>query len=527
MPDYKIMIVEDEEIVAADIKMNLEKMGYSVCATASSGLEAIEKAELTRPDLVLMDIVLKGGMDGIEVARQIKELYEIPVVYLTAFGDDSILQKAKVAEPYGYITKPFRYRELHIAIEIALYKKQAEAEKAILESQNRQLQKAESLGRMAGAIAHHFNNQLGSVVGNLDLAMMELSQGKDPHAKITEAIKASNRAVEMGGLMLTYLGQSFDKHDSMLLSVACLRCLTLLRVALPGNVVMDADLPTPGPVISANANQIQQILINLVTNALEAVVEGRGVIHLTVGTVSPADIPAAHRFPAGWQPQYPAYAFLEVKDTGCGIEDKDIENIFDPFFSNKFTGRGMGLAVVLGIVRNHRGVITVMSEPGCGSTFRVFIPVSWEEVIWQPDKVGDDEDGLAGAASPIEIEKGGTVLLIEDEEIVRNMAAAMLKRLGFSVFEAKDGVEALEVFRQRQDEIRCVLCDLTMPRMNGWETLTALRKLAPDIPVILASGYDKTQVMAGEHPELPKVFLGKPYRLKGLSDAISQALNKK
>jgi CheY-like chemotaxis protein len=126
------------------------------------------------------------------------------------------------------------------------------------------------------------------------------------------------------------------------------------------------------------------------------------------------------------------------------------------------------------------------------------------------------------------MEGSGTVLLVDDEEMVRDMAAAMLTHLGFSVLEAKDGVEAVELFRQHQDEIRCVLCDLTMPRMNGWEALTALRKLAPDIPVILASGYDEAQVMAGDHAEWPQVFLGKPYKLKGLSDAIGQAwVNKK
>ena len=122
------------------------------------------------------------------------------------------------------------------------------------------------------------------------------------------------------------------------------------------------------------------------------------------------------------------------------------------------------------------------------------------------------------------MEGSGTVLLVEDEEMVREIAAAMLTRLGFSVVEAKDGVEAVELFRQHQDKIRCVLCDNTMPRMNGWETFTALRKLAPDIPLILASGYDEAQVMAGDHPEWPQAFLNKPYKLKGLSDAISQAL---
>jgi len=411
----------------------------------------------------------------------------------------------------------------------------AEVAKAELEAQNRQLQKAESLNLMAGAIAHTFNNQLGVVIGNLELAMMELSQGTSPHAKITAAMKASNRAAEVSGLMLTYLGQSFDKLEPLDLSDACRRGLPMLRAAMPRNVVLETDLPSPGPVISANENEIQQVLTNLITNACEAVGEGRGAIHLNIKTVSPSEIPASHRFPIGWQPQDHAYACMEAADAGCGIEDKDIEKLFDPFFTSKFTGRGLGLPVVLGIVKAHGGAVTVESEPNRGSTFRVFLPISGEEVPRQPDKVGNNgncgdtlQQGVPTIPSPAETEGSGTVLLVEDEEMVRDMAAAMLKRLGFSVVEAKDGVEAVDVFRKHKDKIRCVLCDNTMPRMNGWETLTALRKLAPDIPVILASGYDEAQVMAGDHAEWPQIFLGKPYKLKGLSDAIGQVwVNKK
>ena len=406
-------------------------------------------------------------------------------------------------------------------------RKKAEAEKAILEAQTRQLQKADSLGRMAGAIAHHFNNQLGVVIGNLEMAIDDLPHGAGPANRLTTAMQAAWKAAEMSGLMLTYLGQSFDKLEPLDLSDACRRGLPMLRAAMPGKVVLETDLPSPGPVISANENQIQQVLTNLVINAWEAIGEGQGAIHLSIKTISPAEIPAAYRLPIGWQSQDSAYAGMEVKDAGCGIADKDIEKLFDPFFSSKFTGRGLGLSVVLGIVKAHDGAVTVESEPGRGSTFRVFLPVSAEEVPRQPDKGNCGDTLLQGVPtipSSTEMEGSGTVLLVEDEEMVREMAAAMLTRLGFSVLEAKDGVEAVELFRQRQDEIRCVLCDLTMPRMNGWETLTALRNLAPDIPVILASGYDKAQVMAGDHPELPQAFVGKPYKFKGLSDAINQAL---
>jgi CheY-like chemotaxis protein len=316
--------------------------------------------------------------------------------------------------------------------------------------------------------------------------------------------------------MLTYLGQSFGKQEPLDLSEASLRSLPILRAVMPGNVVLETALPTPGPVISANANQIQQVLTNLIANAWEAAGECGGSIRLGVKTISPADIPLTHCYPMDWRPQDYAYACLEVVDAGCGIADTDREKIFDPFFSSKFTGRGLGLAVVMGIVRAHGGAVTVESEPGRGSAFRVFFPVSAEQIHRRPDQ----------AAKAPAFEEGGTVLLVEDEDLVRRMAAAMLEQLDFSVLEAKDGVEAVEMFRQRRDEIRCILCDLTMPRLNGWETLTALRKLVPGIPVILASGYDEAQVMAGDHPELPQVFLGKPYQLKGLRDAIRQALIK-
>jgi CheY-like chemotaxis protein len=203
-----------------------------------------------------------------------------------------------------------------------------------------------------------------------------------------------------------------------------------------------------------------------------------------------------------------------VVDAGSGIADKDIEKLFDPFFSSKLTGSGLGLSVVLGIVRAHGGAVTVESEPGRGTAFRVLLPVSAEEVLSWPDQ----------AAKSPEIVGAGTVLLVDDEQMLRKLGGTVLARLGFSVLVAKDGVEAMEVFGQHQGEVRCVICDATMPRMDGWQTLAALRKLAPGLPVILCSGYDQAEVMVGDHPDLPQVFLSKPYQLQGLRDAIGRAL---
>ena len=402
-------------------------------------------------------------------------------------------------------------------------KKKAEADKVKLEIQNRQLQKSESLGRMAASIAHHFNNQLGVVIGNLELAIGDQPKDAPSSKSLAAAMKAAWNSADMSGLMLTYLGQTHDKVEPVDLAYCCHKILPILKAAIPANVVMEASISSSGSIINANTDHIQQILTNLITNAHEAVGKTAGTIYLKVKTDSPAEISTKNRFPVDWQPQNDAYACLEVTDTGCGIEEKNIEKLFDPFYTTKFTGRGMGLAVVMGLVNSHKGVITVDSEPGSGSTFCLFFPVS-EEAGRKPQAIEIDRDVTISSLAQRKMEEVGTVLAVEDEEMLRNVVGAMLESFGFTVLKAKDGIEALEIFRQYQSEIKFVLSDLTMPRMDGWETLTALRKLQPGLPVILASGYDLAHVMEGDHPELPQAFLAKPYSLKALRNAISQAL---
>lgn len=393
-------------------------------------------------------------------------------------------------------------------------RKQAEEERLNLERQLQQAQKAESLGCMAGAIAHTFNNQLGVVIGNLEMAIMDLPRDAKTVTKLAAAMQGARKAAKVSGLMLTYLGQTTGIHEPLDLSESCRQSLMLLQAEAAHGHIIKVNLPSPGPTVSANTNQMQQILTNLVTNAQEAVDENKGVISLAVKVVSPGNIGAAHCFPNDWRQQDVDYACLEVSDNGCGIDSGDFNKLFDPFFSSKFTGRGLGLSVVLGLVKAHNGAVTVQSAVGQGSTFRVYIPLCAQEV----PKL------QAEAAQPAAVKASGTILLVDDEEILRDMVGTMLMCLGYTVLAAKDGIEAVEMFAQHQDEIRCVISDLTMPHMNGWQTLAALRKVSPGIPLILSSGYDEGQVLIGDHPERPQAFLHKPYQMVDLQAALAKAM---
>lgn len=248
------------------------------------------------------------------------------------------------------------------------------SERRQMEAENRQLQKAESLARMAGAIAHLFNNQLQVVMGSLDL-LGELPRGASFNRCLTCGQQAAERAAEVSRLLLVYLGKREVHLEPRFLSELCRESLLSVQCSQPENVALEVELPTPGPVISAHPELVQQAIVNLVTNAWEAAGKGQGGVRLALGVCAGADIPSLHRFPPGWQVLDPDYACLEVEDTGVGIPEADMEKLFDPFFTTKFAGRGLGLPVVLGIVHAHGAAVVAESRHGEGSVFRIYFPL--------------------------------------------------------------------------------------------------------------------------------------------------------
>ena len=385
-----------------------------------------------------------------------------------------------------------------------------------LETQNQQLQKAESLSRMAGAIAHHFNNQLQGIMGNLEL----LKRGSKEEARAAYVLAAEThalKAAEISGLMLTYLGESTAERGPLDLAEVGAETLHLLSAVAPAGVVLKGDFAPTGPSILGNGKQIYQMISALITNAWEASPVGSATIRLSIQPAVGQSISSVNRVPANWQPSAEAYVCLQVTDTGRGIAPSDISNIYDPFYTVHKQGRGLGLSAVLGLVRSYQGAITVESVVGAGTTFRIFLPLS------STTSLALAAQAPSQSAAPAL--RGRTVLIVEDDASLRSTVKLALEIADYVVLEAADGVEAVAIFTAHQAEIGCVLCDVMMPRMNGWETLSALRKFVPQLPVIIASGYSEVHLHANLDAPPAHLFLQKPYALADLTHMLRSILS--
>ncbi len=382
-----------------------------------------------------------------------------------------------------------------------------------LEARIQQAQKMESLGVLAGGVAHDFNNLLVGILGNADLALMKLPPESPARPNIQDVEQASTRAADLARQMLAYSGKGRFLVEELDLRKLVEEIAHLLEVSISKKAVIKYEYGDDVPPISADATQVRQVIMNLITNASEALEDDSGVISISTGCMECDEAYLGDTY-LDQDLEPGPYSYIEVSDTGVGMDAQARERIFDPFFTTKFTGRGLGLAAVLGIVRGHRGAIKVYSEPGKGTTLKVLFPAA----------VGEELPGGAGETLEIQWVGSGLVLLVDDEKAVRDVGASMLQHAGFEVITADDGSEAVETFRARRDEVDCVVLDLAMPGLDGVETFRELRRIRSDVQVVLTSGYSESEAVNRFSGKKLAGFVQKPFRLVALMDAIKGAL---
>lgn len=393
---------------------------------------------------------------------------------------------------------------------------QAEQQRQEMEAKMAHVQRLESLGVLAGGIAHDFNNILAGIMGNAELAELNIAESISPKQELKNIVVSSIRAADLCKQMLAYSGQGSLVRKPLNLSALVQDTVQLIDVSISKSVALKFDLHAYVPDILADNTQIQQVVMNLITNASEAIGEsGSGEIHIKTGCLKAGRDELKSRFIEEDRPEG-EYVFLEVNDSGSGMDEATMNRIFDPFFSTKFTGRGLGMSAVLGIVRSHHGTMQVESSPGKGSMFKILFPVYAASDDQGLEKVSD----LAGRVSV----EGMNILVVEDEEMVRNTFDRLLRKLGCRVLMASDGRQGVHCFSENRGNIDAVLLDLTMPVMGGKEALMKLRELDIEVPVIICSGYSDEKVVRQFEGMPPSAFLQKPFTLKSLYAAINQSL---
>ena len=385
-------------------------------------------------------------------------------------------------------------------------------ERRRIDEQLRHTQKLESLGVLAGGVAHDFNNLLTGILGNASLAYDSTPPNHPNRGLLEDAMKAAERAADLTRQMLAYAGKGRFVMRTVDLSGLVREIGGLVQTSIPKVVQLRLQLAERLPGIDADPGQLQQIIMNLVINGAEAIGSEGGMVLVRTG-VQQVDAQYIETMSTAGELLRPGeYVLLEVHDTGSGMSEETLAKIFDPFFTTKFAGRGLGLSAVLGIVRSHKGALKVYSKLGSGTTFKVLFPASLASVS---NGVPVEQPDLAGT---------GTVLVVDDEDLVRQTARKTLERFGYKTLTARDGASAVDVYRKQPDAIGLVLLDLTMPVMNGEEALRHMQSINPHVRVLLSSGYNELEAVQRFSGKGLAGFIQKPYTAMALAEKVKEAL---
>ncbi|MCK4541913.1 MAG: response regulator [Spirochaetales bacterium] len=627
----RILIIEDESIVALDIQGHLQRNGYEVLGIFSSGENALEKLPDQLPDIVLMDIRLQGQMDGVEAGQIIRNTYGIPVILLTAYADDETIERAKLSEPFGYLVKPFEERELKTTIEMALHRSRLEkklheseeryrklfeddlsgnfiateegdiidcnpsfvkmfgfssrdeaisanlsdmfllkeqykenweiltekkqlkfiemtilskqkkpleimatliadvfddgsikevkgyfidmTEMKRLEQQLLQSQKMEAVGRLAGGIAHDFNNLLTVILGYSSM-LMDRSTGNESMSEEVNGIQtAAKKASSLTRQLLTLSRKQILTPKPVDLNVLIGDMERMFERLINENISLQLFLDAENTVIIIDPGQLEQVLLNLVVNAKDAMPNGGT---LRIETRNERIFERITSINGTIEPGY--YVIISCADSGTGIEKVIMDKVFEPFFTTKpvETGTGLGLSMVYGIIQQSQGWITVESEPGKGTAFNFFFrssEKSSKKTIEKPKLVPESRGDE-------------TILLVEDESNVRDLVLRMLESQGYHILEAENAGEALLICENFESRIHLLLSDIVMPVMNGDKLAVRLKTIRPDIKVLLMSGYPDKEANELTLGSRGIDFIAKPFNIEELAVKVRKVLDR-
>ena len=639
MNKIQILIVEDEGIVAKDLQALLKRLGYHVPATVGTGDLAIQTAFQNQPDLILMDIQLRGCMDGVQAAAAINSVQDIPIVYLTANSDEATLQRAKGTAPFGFLVKPFEERAIQAGIEMALYKHQtdkrirereqwlsttlssiadavittdaeglitfvnAAAEKLSgwtsadaltrpyvevfhvidetsrgvptdrvsralregatgtfsnhtllirrdasevhiehsvaplrqglqeevsgcvivfndvsdrkqLEERLRQVQKLDAIGKLAGGIAHDFNNAITAIIGYAEMILLRV-QAPDPlYQDAKQILRAAEHSARLTHQLLAFSRKQVMQPRSLDLKEDLTNVEGMVRRLIGESILLSLDAAPDLWSTMGDAGQIQQVVLNLAINARDAMPNGGQLtLRLANATVTATE---ALRMADGRPGEF---VLLTVSDTGTGMSGETMRRIFEPFFTTKDVGRGtgLGLATCHGIIKQTAGMIAVSSVLGLGTTFSVYLPKA--EGMQASDTRPVNQSG-----SPSGTE---TILVVEDEEILRELAVQVLEGLGYCVITAEDGQAAIDLITRDSGHcIDMIVTDLMMPRMNGREFVEWIGANLGALPVLYMSGYTDDEIIRNAVHGAEVEYLQKPFTPHALAFKIREVLDR-
>jgi PAS domain S-box-containing protein len=386
-----------------------------------------------------------------------------------------------------------------------------------LDEAMRQTQKLESVGVLAAGVAHDFNNVLTAIMGNVSLVRRRLASGNvdgQVDTLLAAAERAGNRAADLVKQLLNYAGKGRREMRPVDIGQVMKDALAIVQASVSKKIKINRDIPANSPILEGDVGQIQQLILNLVLNAAEAIGEDHGEVSIMVRVREVAEAELAKSYAPFPMPPG-AYTEIQVSDTGIGMDERTLQQIFDPFFTTKFMGRGLGLAAALGIVRSHGGGIAVESHRGQGTTFTVLLPAEQET---------SSENLLTLTEAITETARGeGLVLVVDDEVAIRSMIQHVLEDLGYTVLTAEHGAQAIELFDNIPDEVKLVLLDVNMPVLDGGETAVALRERKPEIPILVMSGIADDDALQRFETMRISGFVPKPFAPDQLAQAIAIA----